>query len=69
MQTNRDPKNKKKRSSKVTFEDLKVRHHHVDLGFAFTDFKVQGVTVKKGDQRWTSPGGHTQASAYATSGL
>ena len=28
-------------------EILKVKHHFVDLGFCFTDFKVQGLTFKK----------------------
>jgi hypothetical protein len=29
---------------------LSVKHHYVDLGFCFTDYKVQGITVKKGDK-------------------
>lgn len=29
---------------------LSVKHHHVDLGFCFTDYKVQGITVEKGDK-------------------
>ncbi len=29
---------------------LKVRYHFVDLGFSFTDFKMQGLTVKKGQK-------------------
>ena len=28
-------------------ETLKVKHHYIDLGFSFTDYKVQGLTVKR----------------------
>ena len=31
-------------------QHLSVKHHYVDLGFCFTDYKVQGITVKKGDK-------------------
>ena len=31
-------------------ERLSVKHHYVDLGFCFTDYKTQGITVKKGDK-------------------
>ena len=29
---------------------LLTKHHHIDLGFCFTDYKVQGITVEKGDK-------------------
>ncbi len=29
---------------------IDVKHHYVDVGFCFTDYKVQGITVKKGDK-------------------
>ena len=29
---------------------IDVKHHYVATGFCFTDYKVQGITVKKGDK-------------------
>ena len=32
----------------MVLEDESIVHHHVDLAWAFTDFKVQGLTWKRG---------------------
>ncbi len=29
---------------------LRVKHHHIQIGFCFTDYKVQGITVEKDDK-------------------
>ena len=31
-------------------QPLRTQHHHVDLGFSFTDYKIQGLTFKKGEK-------------------